>query len=1096
MTGFRQVFYGRQEPQNHQVLWLRPHGDHKSVDLLCYFNDGWIVVNSHFIINRIRLKKLVKFVTYDDTNSTLSFYDYESKFLFNLPLTNLDNLMKTAFTAVSFDAESQSVTFTNSLGETLYTIDLSDLYTAGNGLSIDGQLISLVIDPDSESYLTVSESGLKLAGIDAIAERVSTSESDIDNLETRMTTAESDIDSLESRMDTAESDIDSLESRMDTAESDIDSLESRMDTAESDIDNLESRMDTAESDIDTAEADIDTLQQETKTLYFTSVEYSERYQSIIFYAANGDTLGTVDTEPFEKDGRLEDVTLEEDPTGYTGIYLHFVFNEDAEANDIYVNLDRLVDTYTGSDSIDISSTKSISLNETYMASLLPDLVKYETDYSSGLTIGHTLVNNTSTDVIVPLASTTQTGVVQIGNGISVTDGEITADIAYVSNYSSGLIVGIVSVGSGDTDIIIPYASASQYGVMKTSNGLSVSNGIVAVKKSSSSEDYFFVDSTGIGVTGIDAIEARLTTAESDIDSLESRMDTAESDIDSLETTSMSKLGSNIYYDSTTKKIYLYASDGTELSSIDATVFIIDGMIDNAEMVTNPNGYDEGTYLHFVFNTDADKADIYINVSDLIDIYTAGDGIIISSNTISVDDDYIASLAETVMTYTGTYSSGLSTGSLSVNDKSYTFVTPYATTSQYGVVKVGSGITVSSGSISITDSYIQSLITGNVSYENSYTSGLTIGVLTVQSADTSVTVPYGSSSQYGVIKTGDGLSTTGGTISIDDSYIQAIVSETADYTGNYTSGLTVGTLTINGDSSSVIIPYGTSTQYGVVKAGSGLTSTSGVLSVTDSYITGLIDEDYLEGIISTSYIQDIIAAYVSFAASYTSGLTIGTATTGSTTVTYRTPYASSSQYGVMKTGDGLTASSGTVSVNDDYLKSVINAEYIEGIIDSDYIAGLISDGTVAGLLNISTSTGTVYIAGVTSTTATTASTLYRPTTQVGGSLIPIYLSSSGALTASSGNAGSGVNPIYMTGGTLTASTSDVGSGKQPVYMSGGALTASGSTVGADTTPTYLNNGVITECSGIPESWITQYITAEYINSLGISTESNLTWTEYD
>ena len=44
--------------------------------------------------------------------------------------------------------------------------DLVDIYTSGNGINVNGSnVISVVIDPASEGFLTVSATGVKLAGV-------------------------------------------------------------------------------------------------------------------------------------------------------------------------------------------------------------------------------------------------------------------------------------------------------------------------------------------------------------------------------------------------------------------------------------------------------------------------------------------------------------------------------------------------------------------------------------------------------------------------------------------------------------------------------------------------------------------------------------------------------------------------------------------------------------------------------------------------------------------------------------------------------------------------------------------------------------------
>lgn len=58
---------------------------------------------------------------------------------------------------------------------------LVDEYTAGNGVNITGRAVSVKIDPSSDEFLTVSENGVKLSGVNtAISEAVSGLEEDIE----------------------------------------------------------------------------------------------------------------------------------------------------------------------------------------------------------------------------------------------------------------------------------------------------------------------------------------------------------------------------------------------------------------------------------------------------------------------------------------------------------------------------------------------------------------------------------------------------------------------------------------------------------------------------------------------------------------------------------------------------------------------------------------------------------------------------------------------------------------------------------------------------------------------------------------------------
>lgn len=89
-------------------------------------------------------------------------------------------------------------------------------------------------------------------------------------------------------------------------------------------------------------------------------------------------------------------------------------------------------------------------------------------------------------------------------------------------------------------------------------------------------------------------------------------------------------------DKENKKIQLLGVDDEVVTDFDYAKFIVDGMIETVKL--------EGDILTFTFNTDAGKEAIPIDLSKYITIYTAGDGIDITSNKVTavvkVDDKYI------------------------------------------------------------------------------------------------------------------------------------------------------------------------------------------------------------------------------------------------------------------------------------------------------------------------------------------------------------------------------------------------------------------------------------------------------------------------
>ena len=72
--------------------------------------------------------------------------------------------------AVSFDPDSKvlTITFNTDSGKETITVDLSslvDTYTAGNGIAISKNVVSIKVDPKSEGFLSVDTAGVKISGV-------------------------------------------------------------------------------------------------------------------------------------------------------------------------------------------------------------------------------------------------------------------------------------------------------------------------------------------------------------------------------------------------------------------------------------------------------------------------------------------------------------------------------------------------------------------------------------------------------------------------------------------------------------------------------------------------------------------------------------------------------------------------------------------------------------------------------------------------------------------------------------------------------------------------------------------------------------------
>ena len=89
---------------------------------------------------------------------------------------------------------------------------------------------------------------------------------------------------------------------------------------------------------------------------------------------------------------------------------------------------------------------------------------------------------------------------------------------------------------------------------------------------------------------------------------------------------------DITYDSVSKKIQLKVGENTYGAGFDASAFIKDGMLSSVELVD----HEEKKQLKLTFNTDSGKGIVYVDVNDLVDVYTGTNGAKINV-TVSADN---------------------------------------------------------------------------------------------------------------------------------------------------------------------------------------------------------------------------------------------------------------------------------------------------------------------------------------------------------------------------------------------------------------------------------------------------------------------------
>jgi hypothetical protein len=184
---------------------------------------------------------------------------------------------------VAYDAGNNTLIFiwNTTGGVKTSSIPLNNMlspYTEGKGISLDNNEISVKINPSSEDYLFVNESGIGISGIGEAfdsfavqqASNISTLKSeltDVDNqLRTDYNTLNAAVSTINGQVSTLSQELDSVKSSIDIGLSDKfdsfkDEIAVNINCLESDYSYLAGRLDKVESDIaDIADvADIDTI---------------------------------------------------------------------------------------------------------------------------------------------------------------------------------------------------------------------------------------------------------------------------------------------------------------------------------------------------------------------------------------------------------------------------------------------------------------------------------------------------------------------------------------------------------------------------------------------------------------------------------------------------------------------------------------------------------------------------------------------------------------------------------------------------------------------------------------------------------------------
>lgn len=349
-----------------------------------------------------------------------------------------------------------------------------------------------------------------------------------------------------------------------------------------------------------------------------------------------------------------------------------------------------------------------------------------------------------------------------------------------------------------------------------------------------------------------------------------------------------------------------------------------------------------------------------------------------SDTISGESTSTIYIPEATTTEFGVVKvgSGLSVtdGTISVNQSTF----DYATTTTKGVVKVGSGLSVSSGVVSlgsVTPAIASNTVLGAVKIGSSMTisgdgtvdaifqpaSTTVLGLVKIGNdvnvdAYGTISIPYASGSQYGIVKVGGGgiIVDNNGYLAIDTSYLATTSQAGLVKIG---TGLLVTNGVISIDTSN--IPKASESAFGAVKIGTNVAVDNGLISVPNASTTvvGVVKLSAASGFtVDGNGTLGLSLSYGAATASNLGFVKIGSGlSSASGVISVNLPDATTSTKGGVRIGAGLSVSSGVVSVPDATTSSKGIVQVGTGLSVTN---GVISSQTVAPATD--TTLGTVKI----------------------------------------------------------------------------------------------------------------------------------------
>jgi len=285
-------------------------------------------------IHRDDLEKFFVDTSYSRDDNKIYFTNLDEKIVASIDVSEFiksDSIIE----KTEYNDGILTITFTN--GDVI-TIDLTELLDENefkDGLVVDGHVVKVLIDPESEPYISVSENGVKVSGIDAaikvetdraeaeeqrieekldeeIARAKAEEERIDDKLDEEIARAKAEEERIDDKLDEeivrATRTEQGLNHRIDLVNDELDSEESRALATEQELRNL---INGESSEREAADAELQRAINNLVSTKFDDANYDDSAKAINFYA-DGNVVASIDATPFLTGGMIEEAYFDPD----------------------------------------------------------------------------------------------------------------------------------------------------------------------------------------------------------------------------------------------------------------------------------------------------------------------------------------------------------------------------------------------------------------------------------------------------------------------------------------------------------------------------------------------------------------------------------------------------------------------------------------------------------------------------------------------------------------------------------------------------------------------------------------------------------------